>query len=550
METNFDAFTATQLQMVLDAPSVNIFAIDREYRYVSLNKLHSETMYILWGVDVFIGMNLLEDVIHNEYDRQKAKSNFDRVFAGEELVLIEAYGDLGARRLYEYRYSPTKLQSGETVGATVFASDVTERVRLAEERLALDRRLLEASQLESLGLLVGCVVHDFNNLLVPILLSSEVARASVDTTHPVAELMSTVIESTKSAAELTKQLLSFSSRGGVANELVELNALIKGTAEMSRVSVRRRAELDVSLSNQQLKVLANSTQLRQVITNLLINASEATRGAFPKVSVSTEAMRVAGKFESQTTYPSQVPIGDYAVITVVDNGCGISPEQMEQIFEPFYSTKGTGRGFGLTAVQGIVRNHHGFIAIDSEFGLGSKFRIGIPLAGDDMVHFCQTTDISGLEQADACVAPMRILIADDNSSVLKCLTLVCEKLGHKVFPFPNGIATIVAISTQQFDLILLDADMLDIGTQEILSAIPSFVTTPVALMSSERHEATLISNPRVHSILAKPFSVEILFSLLRRFKPQPENLSASHEHISGSLGFQSEPNTSPSSSKL
>ncbi len=543
METNLDAFTAEQLQMVLDAPGINVFAVDREYRYVSLNRLHSQTMKLLSGVEATIGMNLLEGVIHKECDRQKAKSNFDRAFAGEEFVMIEAYGDQGTRRLYEYRYSPTKLQSGEIVGATVFASDVTERVRLAEERVALDRRLLEASQLESLGLLVGCVVHDFNNLLVPILLSSEVALNSVEATHPVAALMTTVIESSKSAADLTKQLLSFSGRGGVANELIDLNALINGTAELSRVSVRRRAELDVSLSNQPLRVMANATQLRQVITNLLINASEATRGAFPKVLISTEAMRVAGKFESQSTYPPQIPIGDYAVITVSDNGCGISPEQMEHIFEPFYSTKGTGRGFGLTAVQGIVRNHNGFMAIDSKFDVGSTFRVGIPLAGDEIVHFCQTTDICGSGLTESCAAPMRILIADDNLSVLKCLTLVCEKLGHQVFPYSNGIATIVGISTQPFDLILLDADMQDISCKEILSAIPEFVRTPVALMSGESHEATLISNPRVHSILAKPFSVEILFSLLRRFKPQFDNYPATHEHISSSLGFQPESST-------
>ena len=535
METKRDAFTAAQLQLVLDAPSINIFAIDREYCYVSLNRLHSETMHILWGVEVTVGMNLLTDVIHDEYDRKKAKSNIDRVFAGEELVTIEAYGTAGKRRLYEYRYSPTRLASGETVGATVFASDVTERVKLTEERLALDQRLLEASQLESLGLLVGCVAHDFNNMLVPILLSSEVARSSFEATHPAAALLTTVIESTKSAADLTRQLLIFSGRGGVANELIELNGLINATAEMARVSVRRRAELSVSLSNQALRVFANPTQIRQVITNLLINASEATQGSFPKVSISTSAMRVAGSVASQITYPSQVAIGDYAVITVTDNGCGISAEQLDHIFEPFFSTKGSGRGFGLTAVQGIVRNHDGFMAIDSKVGQGSIFKIGIPLAADDIVHFCESSDDSSFGLTEACEVPMRILIADDNSSVLKCLTLVCEKLGHQVTPSSNGIAAIVAISTQVFDLFLLDADMHDVNCQEILAAIPEFVITPVALLSGETHESTLISNPRVHSILAKPFSFETLHSLLKRFKPQFKGYVASHEHIAGLL---------------
>jgi two-component system cell cycle sensor histidine kinase/response regulator CckA len=533
METKLDAFTAAQLQMVLDAPSINIFAIDREYRYVSLNRLHCETMQLLWGMDVSVGMNLLTDVIHDEYDRQKAKCNFDRVFAGEELTMVEAYGAAGARRLYEYRYIPTRLECGEIVGATAFACDISERVRLAEERLALDQKLLEASQLESLGLLVGCVAHDFNNLLVPILLSSEVALGAVDTAHPAAELLATVIESTKSAADLTKQLLTFSGRGVTANELVELNGLIKGTAEMSRVSVRRRAELGVSLSTQPLSVFANPTQLRQVITNLLINASEASCGMSPKVTISTSVMRVAASLESQLTFPPQVATGDYAVITVSDNGCGISSEQLDHIFEPFYSTKGSGRGFGLTAVQGIVRSHRGFMAIDSKTGQGSTFRIGIPLAAADDLNFYESSDITSFEFAESHVEPMRILIADDNPGALKCLTAVCEKFGHHVTPFSSGIAAIVAINTQRFDLILLDADMCNSICEEVLASIPQFVTTPVALMSSEARGATLISHPRVHSILAKPFSVEILYSLLRRFKPQPNGYATSIDRVSG-----------------
>ena len=532
METKLEAFTTAQLQLVLDAPGINLYAIDREYQYVSLNRLHHETMRALWGGEASVGVDLLVDVIRDEYDRQKAKNNFDRVLAGEAMVLVESYGAAGARRLYENRYLPTRLENGEIVGVTVFASDITERVRLAEERLKVDQKLLEASQLESLGLLVGCIAHDFNNFLVPILLSSEVALSSVDLAHPVAELLTTVVESTKSAADLTKQLLSFTGRGVIANEIVELNALIKGTAEMARVSVRRRAELSISLSNQPLEVFANPSQLRQVITNLLINASEAAVSLSSQVSISTSAMRVMGSIECQAMFPTQVAIGDYAVITVSDNGCGISPEQVEQIFEPFYSTKGSGRGFGLTAVQGIVRNLRGFMAIDSTTGHGSTFRIGIPLANEADFQFYESSDTS-FAASESPVEPMQILVADDNAAALKCLTAVCEKFGHSVTPISNGSATIVAISAQRFDLILLDADMRDVTCQEILAAIPEFLTTPVALMSSETHAATLISNPRVHSILAKPFSVETLFSLLKQFKPQLNAYAISPWHISG-----------------
>lgn len=534
MDDKADRFTALQLQLVLESPSINIFSLDRSYRYTSFNRMHASTMRALWNVEVAVGMSLLDEVIQDAQDRAKAKSTLDSVLSGAEMEVLEAYGGPTKRRLFESRYSPLRMASGEVVGVTIFAPDVTERVQLAEERAALNQKLLEASHLESLGLMVGCVAHDFNNLLVPILLSAEMARSSVEEGNPAAEYLATVIDSTKMAAELTKQLLNFSDHGTGKKELVDLNALIRGAADLARVSVRRRAELQVLLAEQNIFTWAIAPQLRQLISNLLINASEATQGPHPKVKLETFTLRVTGTVESQVVFPPRVAIGDYAVISVHDNGCGMTNEQLEQIFEPFYSTKGSGRGLGLTAAQGIVRNHQGFLAVDSELGRGTTFRIGIPLAEDSIAESMENiTTPFGV--AESCGVPMRILIADDNERSLQCLRTVCERFGHTVVTAANGIATIVAATTQVFDLILLDADLIDVSCEEILRSIPLGITAPVALMSGEAHEATLISNPRVHSILAKPFTVESLCALLLRFQPRGSGYAPANSHT-GSNG--------------
>ena len=508
---------AAQVQSLLDSPSVNVFSLDKDFRYVCFNRSHAEVTKSLWDVDLVEGMHWLDEVIRNEHDRQKAQSNLESALAGEELVVVEAYGQLPVRRLFENHYGPTRLQNGEIVGVTVFAFDVTERVKLAEERAALDRMLLETSQLESLGLMVGCVAHDFNNLLVPILLSAEMALKANEGREPIQDYLGTVIESTKSAADLTKQLLNFSDNSSTQQQLTDINDLIRGAAELARVSIRRRAELIISLAEHPILSWVNPTQLRQVILNLLINASEATQGPHPRVTIETSTLRVTGSVDSQVIFPERVAIGDYAILSVTDNGCGMSNEQLSQIFEPFYSTKGTGRGLGLTAVQGIVRAHKGFLAIVSLLGRGSTFRIGLPLASDCVSDASEPSDDYPVV-AESSAGAMKILIADDSERVLNCLRRVCERLGHEVVTASSALKTVVAATSQKFDLILLDANMAGVSCNELLQSIPEDNLTPVALMSGEVHDAALIANPRVHSVLAKPFSVESLQALLSRFR--------------------------------
>ncbi len=524
MDNASDPFVVSQLSLILESSSVNIFTLDGNHRYAWFNRVHAKVMKEIWGVELAVGMDFLEAVIQDDQDRAKAQTSFDRVLAGEELLLVEAFGNLPDRRLFENRYSPTRLENGEIAGVTVFAVDVTERVQLAEERVALDRMLLESSQLESLGLMVGCVAHDFNNLLVPILLSAEMAKSATDAVEPIGEYLDTIVESTKSAADLTKQLLNFSNNGNASQELLDLNELIRGATELAKVSVRRRARLKITLTEQQLLAWANPAQMRQVILNLLINASEATHGPHPRVEIETSTLRVTGAVESQVICPERVAIGDYAVVTVIDNGCGMTGEQLSQIFEPFYSTKGTGRGLGLTAIQGILRSHRGFLAIESSAGRGSIFRVGVPLASASVAEISEQVPDPQMV-AESSASSMRLLIADDNERVLNCLEGICKRLGHDVVTASCGIRAIVAATSGVFDLILLDANMMDVGYEEILKAIPSSMSTPVALMSGEVHDAALVANPRVHSVLVKPFTIESLLSLLVRFKPRASSYS-------------------------
>jgi two-component system, cell cycle sensor histidine kinase and response regulator CckA len=525
MPFEHDSQTANTLRMILDSSSVNCFALDQQYRYTYFNRLHAETMQSIWGIEIALGMDIVHEVIQEDQDRAKAKSNFDRALQGGDFILMEAYGDLTlTRRFYDNHYSPSRDLENNIVGVTVFVTDVTERIRLGEDRLALERKLQEAAMLENFGLMAGGVAHDVNNLLVPIILSAHLTLTKLGKDHPLAERLATIAEAAKQAGELLKQLLAFSSDGWIAPELIDLNDLIVRSADLVKVSVGRTAELIVQTSSEPLPVYADSTQVRQVITNLLINASEAAAALPLVIKIETLRLHVDEQVEADACVPADVTPGDYAVLVVQDNGLGMSNDQLEKIFELFYSSKGTGRGFGLAATQGIIRKHSGFIAVNSKQGEGTIFRVGLPLmsnANNDWTALKETPENTADAIASASsMAPLRILVADADVRVLSTLASLCESSGHEVVKVERGEDVLSAlVGPQTFDVLIADVALPDMDGEALVAAIPPSILTPVVLTSGFRKvDSVLSKQPRVHALLSKPFTADEFFEMLKRFR--------------------------------
>ena len=519
MDRGLERLTPSQLEMLIDQSGVNIFSVDREFRYTFFTTEHARTMQEMWGVEVSVGMDVIGDVIQEDQDRKKAKYNFSWAAAGNDFTVLEPLGYSRSRRLFENRYRPTRAEDGIVVGVTASMLDASERIQLADAQRGLDRKLIEASQLTSLGLLVGCVAHDFNNLLLPILLNAELALTSIDPQHSVAALLGEVVASVNCAGELAKQLQSFGRSEVIGKNLIDLNTIVESVADLARIAICRRAELTRSLDTIPLLINANPTQLRQVIVNLLTNASEATRGERLHITLETSSICLTEPTRTQRMFPSEIPEGNYGLVTIHDNGCGMSEEQLERIFQPFYSTKGTGRGLGLTAVQCIMEDHNGFLAIDSTLGVGSTFRIGFPIAVANAESCVQEDGPADVELRQPS-QPRRVLIVADNQDSLRAMSNVCKKLGHDVGTVTHNVVVFSAMITQPFDVILLDADMGEAFSQRIVDSIPDSVKTPVIVISAETQPATLVYKTPVHSILRKPFSMENLSAALQRIEPQ------------------------------
>ena len=253
-------------------------------------------------------------------------------------------------------------------------ADITQR-KLAEEALRHSQRL------ESLGVLAGGVAHDFNNLLTSILGNCNLAALGLPEASPVHPYLEQIEKASVRAADLTRQMLAYAGKARVAIARVDLNWLLLGMRPLMEASALEGAELRFELAPQVPEILGDPSQLQQIIMNLVANAWEAMgedgRGT---LTVRTRELTL-DKAVVNTAAPA-IPIsaGRHVVLEVADTGCGMAPDILNRIFDPFFSTKFMGRGLGLSALMGILRGHGGSIQVQSEPGQGSCFRLFLPVA--------------------------------------------------------------------------------------------------------------------------------------------------------------------------
>ena len=263
------------------------------------------------------------------------------------------------------------------VGWLVLLRDVTARRRVEQERRMLDKRVQEQQKLESLSVLAGGIAHDFNNLLTGILGNADLLSITSDDPS-LRKSAEAIIIGAQRAADLVSKMLAYAGEGKVVAELVDLDELITEMLDLLRASVARHCELTYTSAGPLPRVRVDPTQLRQVVLNLITNASEAVPdGGRIMVAGGSEVLTATALAEM--TFSAGATPGRFAYIEVKDTGHGMDAATLARVFDPFYSTKQTGRGLGLAAVQGIVRSHKGALRVTSVPGKGTTFRVWFPL---------------------------------------------------------------------------------------------------------------------------------------------------------------------------
>jgi signal transduction histidine kinase len=263
-------------------------------------------------------------------------------------------------------------------GWLVLARDVSARKRAEDERRLLDRRVMEQQKLESLSVLAGGVAHDFNNLLTGILGNADLLSMSAEQNSTLRKSADAIVIGAQRAADLVSKMLAYAGEGKVIAELVDLDELIREMLDLMQASVARHCTLEYNGAGPLPRVRVDPTQLRQVVLNLIVNASEAVEDD-GRIVVSGGSEVLTAAALADMTFSSDATPGRFAYVEVKDDGPGMDAATMARVFDPFFSTKQTGRGLGLAAVQGIVRSHRGALRVTSLPGRGTTFRVWFPL---------------------------------------------------------------------------------------------------------------------------------------------------------------------------
>jgi ligand-binding sensor domain-containing protein/signal transduction histidine kinase/CheY-like chemotaxis protein len=395
--------------------------------------------------------------------------------------------------------------------------DATAERRAEAERATLESKMLQAQKAESLGIMAGGVAHDFNNLLVGILSSADLLRYETTLDDRAEETVGNIRTSALRAAELTRQMLAYAGKGRLVVERVELSALVSEMLTLVRSAVPRTIELDFAAEPAPAFVEADATQLRQVVMNLVTNASEAIAdragSVTVRVGVERRAQRALDLLHAADDMPQE---GPYVMLSVADNGCGMDSALLERIFDPFYSTKFTGRGLGLAALLGIVRAHHGGVKVESTPSAGTRFLVYLPLARPEEAAKEAPRNVVD-EPTPAAAA--RILVVDDEATVRLSVARILERFGYAVITATDGAEALsLADGRNAVDLIIMDVTMpvMD-GPATACAMRERGVGVPIVLMSGYAEDELTERGVMTHvdGFMKKPFEVTDLVAAVR-----------------------------------
>jgi len=408
-------------------------------------------------------------------------------------------------------------EEGRFIHARCFTRDVTEQKRAEAERRQLQARIQHTQKLESLGVLAGGIAHDFNNLLTGVLGNAGLALLEVAPGSTVAGLLEQVEKAALRAAELTTQMLAYSGKGRFVIKPLDLAQLVEEMVNLLQTVVSKKAALCLAFAPQLPAVEADPTQLRQVVMNLITNASDALGEDNGTIILRTGVIRADRAYLASPHLHEELPAGDYVFLEVHDDGCGMPPETLARIFDPFFTTKFTGRGLGLAAVLGIVRGHRGTIKVVSEPGEGTTFQVLLPCA-------------RGAAPAPPPPPPPveaswrgrgTVLLVDDEEAVRVLTARALESAGFEVLVASNGRAALELCDRHgpRLAAVLLDLTMPQLGGGEVLRALKQRrADLPIILMSGYTEDEAACRFPRsdVVGFLQKPFRIPDLLRLVRR----------------------------------
>ena len=525
------ASSERELRSIADAQPTLIGLVDRDGRYLFANRAYEQWLGLT--AEQVVGRPVAELLDPAEYAVRKPY--MERALAGESVTLERSWPHLdGRRRDAEIRYIPRRDADGRIDAFHVFVVDITDRKRNAEElerevrqrteelnqenanRLRAEEALRQSQKMEAVGQLTGGVAHDFNNLLTIIRSSVDYLAKDGLTEERRRRYVQAISETTARAAKLTGQLLAFARRQPLTPEVFDVSERVTGVAELVRPLVGGRVEIRTEVQapgDTPLCVEADVSQFETALVNLAVNARDAMDGEGVlrlSVTAATALPPLRGHSGAR---------GDFVVIAVADNGCGVAADKLEAIFEPFFTTKevGRGTGLGLSQVFGFVKQSGGDVDVQSAPGEGATFHIYLPRAAS------QVPARAPAAAARPSGRTLRVLLVEDNERVGQFATEMLRDMGHQSVWVGDAQRALAELATDagRFDVVFSDVIMPGMNGVELALAIRARHPDLPVVLTSGYSQVVAEEGAHGFQLLRKPYSVDGLAGILADAVAQP-----------------------------
>ena len=500
----------TRFRMIFEGSPIGMVMADSDYRFVRANPAFCKMLGI--GGDEVASLTF-SDITHPAHLGEDAAGVADVVSGKIPLYRTEKRY---IRKDGEIVWGSTTVsivrdKDGKALYALAMIEDITQRRQAEEEKAALQSQLLHAQKMEAVGQLAGGVAHDFNNILMAMMGYGNLLQMKMEASDPLRMYVDHIITATGKAAHLTQSLLTFGRKQVMELKACKVAALINDAEKLLRRLLPEDIELQIVLDADPT-VMADMMQIDQVLMNLATNARDAMpRGGRLRIEATTAV--IDRKFEMVNGFGAP---GEYALICVTDSGSGMDEKTREKIFEPFFTTKevGKGTGLGLAIVYGIVKQHGGYITLDSEPGKGAAFRIYLPAVRTEV----QEVKKVSLNVQGGCET---ILVADDNADIRGMASDILGMAGYHVIEAVDGADAVEKFTARPDDiqLVVLDVVMPVKGGKEAFDAIKAVRTDVRALFMSGYTGDVILDRGLAGGtvdFLAKPVSPEGLLVKVRQ----------------------------------
>ena len=390
--------------------------------------------------------------------------------------------------------------------------DITERKQAEIERQQFEQQFQHTQKLESLGVLAGGIAHDFNNILAVIMCYSSLGQQKPEMST---EFMSEIEKAAERAAGLCRQMLAYAGKSQFEASTIDVTALVDDMLNMLRSTLPQNVTVKPYLTGDMPHIQADASQIRQIVMNLIINASEAIGEEQGNIRVALTKTNIGAEQSEKDHLGKIIPPGQYLCLEVTDTGCGMDDETKQRIFEPFYTTKFVGRGLGMSAVLGIITSHKGALQLFSQPGHGSTFKIYLPVQKIDSA-------LKPLQQISP--APWRgsgtILLVEDEPQLEAVAKALLESLGFAIIGASNGIEAIEQYrkNSAEIKLVVTDIGMPLMGGYELIAELKKLDPVLPIIVSSGYGDTIVTSKIAagdIAGLLSKPYRFDQLREVLR-----------------------------------